>query len=1433
MKKTKKILSLLTALTITASAFASLAIPASADGTPAAPTADPAGVIDFTNRTLTQTAKGNKTTFVVEDAANSTDTKLNAAALAAADAGNVLKLGASERGGGKMLGYTAPLKVDGSNVVEYSGQVKMSFKLEPIQVRTDQDAANIVLQFSDITKEKALFPITIHCGSLAQMDVNGEAVSTPFGKYYTVEEEFNFDTHKGAITIKDSAGTSIYTKSGVDITADNLAYLHYPDHDWLYGTCGIDDITLEATQIGAPVYYTAVVNTTRYAKMVTSDNKTYFADVNGKLTVPLIKPNTTFDYTLSKEGYTDVTGTIAVTDADVTQDKPLTITDPKTLFVESEFGNANEAYVSAGGSRNDSVSLGEYTLPAMSEINIDFNFAGFGNNAGQQKTWDIETDGGKLVGIQINDNGLFAWTGWTGTGNMNQSDDIGKYTNSVRLGDAPSGDFSIKFVVGTAAKGITILYNNDIKSLTYAIDATKITGMATGLYRYNGELQTKKLAITAPDANFMSITGATGFAKVSGKTIERNYNILQTVVNESETFTWTVTRADNKATTGITLANGKLSVADTAEPGTITINCASATNNNKKASLDVEIGDFQQIAADKFAVDGPQSYDVTDTTGTYKVTKAVDSFGDDVLSLLPAAKWTSSNAEVATINADTGVLTVVGAGETTVTATITNGTAVTTATIPVVVNKYSIVADVTPADATSMTIPTTGIYKDGISSYLVTTAKDGKIVKQVEMPASEVTSSTTIVTKASEAGIKVTATYDANGVLTNLSAPTTVAAGDTMSTEGTATTKNFYWTSLEAMKPIEEDVKITTTEDAVTVDTTGATKVEVAPIFTGSVGTTYQVPVDRYNVTATVSNGRRADLYVNDQMLMNNLNQGSDNWALGKNAAGQDVGGGRNIAESTDYEANDIMINQGYAKFNLRDDQSSGTLVTGVKFVKAPEIVTRAKRVYAIGDSLVAKYYGEPKEGYEARVRTGWGDVLQNYIKDAEVTNLGNSGAWATGMLSDAFTNVMESAQTGDVLVLESGYNDKSHSTVPDMTAAVTEMVTKANEKGLTVFVVTPNASVHDYKESVAWAAQLKDICATIKTANPTYSVNVIDLSAESYKYLATHYGTDISGEENASAAAKAARNTLLTYYNNTGDTLHSTTNAANVWAAIVATGIKSVVPAIVDTEYTYQLNDGSETAIAVKVDMNLVGDFQFGITAPTGYTVTDAADTAATPTVITKAKAGTTVKVTVPVGVDLNEVLVNDGNVAVTKGEGFITFTMPMNNVTVTVKTYDLTLDNATKALITRVKADGTAETATKAAKGETVYYKAVTGKNVADVKFNLTPAQGETATPASATYNAGVFSFTMPGGNTTVTATETADPTLTVSAATFTITPATVTPFEGDPMTAGDLVGTATVAPDATTATTIKATGTLKQITGWTKSWKAEDANGLFLYP
>ena len=1196
MNNKKKLLSIITALAITSSVFTGFAVTAIAENTDEQPISADSEITLADETTSTEAVTEDEQSEAVEladdsdvyfeqnyDAADASVDWVSPnmqSAITLVDDGN----------GGKMVDTTHIASANSRGQYLLFGDLaagsKYVVEFDMAFAASDSQGSQFAVLGSDYAYKEKNANYGCESGYILKMDAPANAASwaitnstktipTGIENMYHYKVVVNGTTAyltvtKGSETVVDNEIMPVNGAGGIK----GLYYVsgRYTAH------MQIDNIKLRKptdSEIPDTTYYTATINTTRYATMVTDDN-TYYADATGKIEIPLLTSGTEINYTLKKVGYNDVTGTISIDSDNVTQDKPLALKDSDVLFMESDFGNKDGAYISASGSRGDSISLGSENLSDLTNISVDMNFAGFGSYlSGSQKVWYIDTDGGKLVGLQFSANGLYAWTGWTGSAGMNVYDDTGKYTNGALLSnDLPSGDFTVNFVVDKNSKAITVSYNDTSVSLPYTINATAVTGLGTGLYRYLGELQTKEIKATTPNRDYLAINGVSGVAKVSGKIITREYQKSETVINDGETFTWALSRKDGKAMTGITIENGVLSVADTAEPGKITITCTGSSSASKTASKDVVIGDFQSLS---LKADGPQAYTSTDNEkGKYVLTSAVDSFGDEVLSLLSDVKWTSSNTDVATIT-EAGELTVVGSGSTTVTATVTNGTAVSKITIPVTVDTYYINADAT---GDSTVVDTTKIVSgDNIKKYLVTTATaDGTLVKQTQVDAADVVAAR--VTKTAENGVKIIATYE-NGLLKGI-VQADVEKGTEITAENTTTTKVFYWTSLAEMNPIA-----LTTEAAgsktITVDTTGAAKVEIAPIFETSMNTLLAVPSDSYNVTITANNGRRTDVYVNDQMMFNNINQGSDNWTIG-----------RNVAESTDYTVHDIVVTQGYAKFNYRDDQSSGTTITNVKFSKSPSIVTRTKKVYVIGDSLVANYYGTAPEGKEGLVRTGWGQVLQNYISGAEVVNLGNSGAWATGMKADAFTNVLGSAQPGDIMVLESGYNDKVHSNEADMKAAVTDMLTTANDMGLTTFLVTPNASYHDYEEDVIYSAAIRTV------AEEVTSTNLIDLAKKSYAFLNDKYG----------ALDNAARRYVLVgdkdnagIYNNavwnednskiSGDKgLHSTNNAANCWAAIIAQGLydNEATRNVVDTNYKYTFNDGTND-ISVGVSTSTTTD--------------------------------------------------------------------------------------------------------------------------------------------------------------------------------------------------------------------------------------------------
>lgn len=695
----------------------------------------------------------------------------------------------------------------------------------------------------------------------------------------------------------------------------------------------------------------------------------------------------------------------------------------------------------------------------------------------------LRTSAGKnIAGLQLQKDGtLKAWSKWSGNSAMNGSSDkdafateTGKVYSDTFKGTYTAGTkCDITFTIDKTNQKVTVSYNNESLVLDLAETCDNIGSVYYGNYRLNGGngsanvLRLYSVTAQEPDPNYLAITGATKVAKIADKTIERNYALSQSVIVPDEEFTWTVTNEDGVAATGVTIdQTGKLSIADTAVAGKYKITATSTTNQDKTNTSTVEIHDFQTIEQNKVEVSGPISYNYgADTTGTYSILRAVDSCEDEVAALLPAAKWTSSNADVATITED-GKLTVVGKGTTTLTATITNSTAVSKITVPVTVGTYYVSATATGNETTVDT--SSLITSDKITGYQVTTAKDGVLVKQT-------------VAKT---------------------APTTV-------------------------------------------DTTGADSVEIAPVFEydvkspgtlGNLGAGYDIPIPKgtYNFNVQVG-GSRCDVYANKQMLANNVLQGG--------------------STPDNLDVHDIVINDGIAKITTADyakDKIETDSTVKIKVVKAPSNVTREKKMYVLGDSLVCIYYNGGSDTNNT-AQTGWGQVLQNYVKNYEIVNLANSGVTANGLYGTAFTQVLESAKSGDIMVLESGYNDRTYDTKEIMTNAVTQMYTKAKDKGVDVILVSPNASDHDYSANVAFTSVMAQ-CATDLEAK------YIDLAKLSYDFLYDTYGTN-------SDAVKA------TY--NVSDRLHSQYRAAQKWASIVAGKLIDFgYGDSINTEYKYEFTD-------------------------------------------------------------------------------------------------------------------------------------------------------------------------------------------------------------------------------------------------------------------
>lgn len=305
-----------------------------------------------------------------------------------------------------------------------------------------------------------------------------------------------------------------------------------------------------------------------------------------------------------------------------------------------------------------------------------------------------------------------------------------------------------------------------------------------------------------------------------------------------------------------------------------------------------------------------------------------------------------------------------------------------------------------------------------------------------------------------------------------------------------------------------------------------------------------------YNITFKKAETGRGDIYVNGYMVGNNVDQADAD---------------RGVTDGALYISEDILVKNGEITVSMCD---GSTMLDYVIVEKQPEFYERPKRIYIIGDSLACNYYGD----FEKEVgggRTGWGQVIGDFV-DIPVTNLANSGQYAKGLYETAFPSVMENGMPGDILLIECAYNDRNYSTREEMTECVKDMIRQCRDKGINPVLVTPNASEHDYKPSVAWSSYLKDIA--IDT-----DCDLIDLSKESYDFLYSLYGDNVDGV--------IKKNYNLTEVG--GDTLHSSYAGAYKWASIVAQRLKDYFGddyiEITDFSYTFTDTEGNIITAEVK----------------------------------------------------------------------------------------------------------------------------------------------------------------------------------------------------------------------------------------------------------
>lgn len=714
-------------------------------------------------------------------------------------------------------------------------------------------------------------------------------------------------------------------------------------------------------------------------------------------------------------------------------------------------------------------------------------------------------------------------------------------------GDITIGAWSdVSLLFKTNSEGVTkvsITVGDKTTDLgeTTATDLSKIT--LTSAATTDRYILMKDISVDDVDVNGLDIVGEKNISQIAGKAVTSDYLVDMMVSEEGETFTWSVSPANSGVVVTPDSADSKKATVkvENATAGKYTLTVQSSAAEDKKAEFEINVEDCVPTTGE---VEGPETVNnsVGDTK-QYKLINLKDQFDKDVLEYYVPV-WSSSDTSVATIDENTGVLTVVGKGSTVVTAKV--GTKEFTKNVQI--DNYSIsVAPTANVEFTDLTGEKAKaiVAKYGQNNELLGVKIEDKAITdgKVSIEADNgdkvmLWSDNLLEAKPLQASKNAAAVFEDT---------TTVDVSSLVADEHI--TGYLVTTAKDGVLVEQTTVEKPAEGTTITVNTKGADSVEVSPVLTytnvGNIpansGLEIAIPNGSYDFTITKASTTRADVFVNGVMIANNVDQSDD----GK--------GSREIKTGGTYTAEEIVVKGGKAVVTMYDKVSDMQTVV-VK--KNPSNVNRKTRVYVLGDSLVTNYYGDPTSVNEetgvpnpGNARTGWGQVLYNYFgSDINVSNLAESGNYAAGLYgngadSSAFGGVINNAQKGDYLILECGYNDKNYSSTAGMTEAVNAMVDACRAKGITPILVTPNASKHDYKADVMYASTLRD-CATAK------DVMIVDLSANSYKFFSEKYGTD------ETANTVVGRNYQVWTDAATFDTLHSSYVGAMKFAEIVAQGI-------------------------------------------------------------------------------------------------------------------------------------------------------------------------------------------------------------------------------------------------------------------------------------
>ncbi len=1110
MKKTKRLLSALTALTITASAFTGLVIPASA--------ADD-GKVHYTQ---------NYETSQIVDWKTSVKGRYDPTMETESNGNHYLTVDQSGTSGAGRYSNGAALTSQDESMAYTGERFAVEFDMK-LGSSNDQAGTNFVINANDgylfkiaqVGKNTTTWRIndmedlqvTLPNSASTTGTTVAEAIDTLAWYHFTIA----YGDGMTYVTIADAEGnevqkqTLVVTKTTVGSVKDMVF-----NTSRYWANFAIDNVVirnLKENEIASTKFYTASINTTRYATMTYGEGEDaviLYADQNGKIEIPLLASGTEINYTLKKTGYDDVTDSFTVGNDNVTVNKPLTATAggvaDGVLYYEGDFGNASQAVVESGRGITN-IQLGSIEMPNIATFSMDVNV----NKAEEQHwTWLLRNSDGKdVVGLQgitaregVTESGLIAFTGFTGT-NSNQTDllhsgAIGKYTNSVKIADDYVGSYNVSFTIDNVNKLITVKCGDITQSLVMIEDASKIASMSIGKYRTDSTVTFDNVKVTEPNPNYVQIGGDTDFAKITGKTVTRLYKAAPVVVVPDETFTWTVVgKTTGEAVTGASIdENGMLSVTDEVTPGVLTITATSSVSAEKKGSIDVDIHDVADLIP---TIEGPKTMQPGET-GKIKVTGIVDQYGDDVTDYftptysIDGVDSIDSDVEfdvtgksgdavaISVIKDEDGVVKSVSSEN----VTIDGDTLTVTAEGGATVMLWNSLDGMTPMSNEVKIAELVEIGEDitaavGAKSGVIKTGKAGTAIIKVKLSESQtddyeitIANYSKIVENPNAGDINVDdiVTYGASTYTITRADGTSfvkeasdnkiaLTDGDINGTDKIEIVPNYKFNLGDSS--VEGYVSVNALKSngygftsAPTVTAGAGTGVQADGVDLDSNSFEVDLPDGRYDMTFYKADTNRTHIRVNDYMTVTeaDFNDGDDD------AVDPITGPGV-------YTKLDVNVAGGVAKINAYNWNKGVPLMAAVEITRKSDLEPRKKHIWIAGDSTVCIYRPSPTtDNFAAGTRrTGWGQLFQYYVDDSVIVDdFAHSGDWAKNWYENTFPSVIQNAEAGDYLIIQFGINDRTRTpNEADMKAALVAMVDECRAKGVIPVLQTPELCISQY----------------------------------------------------------------------------------------------------------------------------------------------------------------------------------------------------------------------------------------------------------------------------------------------------------------------------------------------------------------------------------